>query len=525
MIERAFQRCIHLGPGAARLLSALCLYGCFESEPHGSSPDRERDGAVADGGAAGPTACGVVGRSVACVGPGGCAGGQICRPDGTFGPCDCGSAPRDAGGEPDAADDGGGAPGVEPPACGVGAACTRDEDCETGFSCVSELPIEIIASDLPDGADRLALTAFPGGVCSPLPLLNWDHSRACDPFAPEGRQGCGRCGNCSGINFAGGLLLVACLEPCVPSLTTSGCSRDGYSCDLTTHACMHGCSSDVECKIAKLDTDGDGLADTSSYDPESEGSCDPATLRCTRPGRAGAQAGDPCMFDDDCEADGFCYGADRTFAGNPYVDGYCSKDGCDNAGFECAGDGICAELRSWSSLRELGIACRKPCTHGAEAEALRLGSAGHGDTCRAGYMCLWNGVAGDASGHCMPGNYNDVAGPNLGAQCLGSSECYSPSGHGLCLTVEEGLSICSVMDCDAPGFDADICGEAGACVLLPDQRRTACMARCTDAGDCPAALGCALAEGLPTQSIGVCVPCVNDAECLAGQSCDRGRCG
>jgi hypothetical protein len=35
----------------------------------------------------------VAGASQACVGPGGCSGGQACRPDGSgFGPCDCGPA-------------------------------------------------------------------------------------------------------------------------------------------------------------------------------------------------------------------------------------------------------------------------------------------------------------------------------------------------------------------------------------------------------------------------------------------------
>jgi hypothetical protein len=58
------------------------------------------------------------GDTRACVGPGGCPGGQTCRPDGTgFGPCDCGAvktlpppvsvgdagAPATDGGTPDAA--------------------------------------------------------------------------------------------------------------------------------------------------------------------------------------------------------------------------------------------------------------------------------------------------------------------------------------------------------------------------------------------------------------------------------------
>lgn len=41
-----------------------------------------------DGGSSG--AC-VPGQSVACIGPGGCEGGQVCREDGTgYGECDCG---------------------------------------------------------------------------------------------------------------------------------------------------------------------------------------------------------------------------------------------------------------------------------------------------------------------------------------------------------------------------------------------------------------------------------------------------
>ncbi len=40
----------------------------------------------------------VPGSTQACVGPGGCSGGQVCRPEGTgFGPCDCGPAKTAAG--------------------------------------------------------------------------------------------------------------------------------------------------------------------------------------------------------------------------------------------------------------------------------------------------------------------------------------------------------------------------------------------------------------------------------------------
>jgi hypothetical protein len=52
------------------------------------------DAAAAD---AGPTAMACIpGRSVACVGPGGCSSNQVCNGDGTgYGPCNC--APKEAG--------------------------------------------------------------------------------------------------------------------------------------------------------------------------------------------------------------------------------------------------------------------------------------------------------------------------------------------------------------------------------------------------------------------------------------------
>ena len=35
--------------------------------------------------------CGAVGSTMACVGPGGCSGGQVCLADGSYGACDCGA--------------------------------------------------------------------------------------------------------------------------------------------------------------------------------------------------------------------------------------------------------------------------------------------------------------------------------------------------------------------------------------------------------------------------------------------------
>lgn len=59
--------------------------------------DRERPEPQLASDAGPPPAC-VPGSTQACVGPGGCSGGQVCRPEGTgFGPCDCGPAKTAAG--------------------------------------------------------------------------------------------------------------------------------------------------------------------------------------------------------------------------------------------------------------------------------------------------------------------------------------------------------------------------------------------------------------------------------------------
>jgi len=42
-----------------------------------------------------PSPACIPGATQACVGPGGCSGGQVCRPDGTgYGGCDCGSTTK-----------------------------------------------------------------------------------------------------------------------------------------------------------------------------------------------------------------------------------------------------------------------------------------------------------------------------------------------------------------------------------------------------------------------------------------------
>ena len=510
------------------IAAALAAGGCFgnragngDGNADSGEPASMPDGSV---GNQEGLPCGVVGRSVACVGPGGCSGGQACQADGTYGACDCG-APVGDGGAPET--DAAMPEPVSPPACGVGAACEQDSDCPDGFFCVQEQTAYYMVEGLPTGERRLARTFYPGGMCSPVRRLEYDTWGACDPFAPLRDQGCGDCGACGGDNFDTGLM-GACAEACTPSIGSTGCSRPEYTCDLASHTCRDGCVSDATCKFNSIDTNNDGLADLSQYDSASPSYCDDTTLRCRRPGTLGAQAGDPCTRNDDCEADGFCYTPDEGYAGLSYSGGYCSKEGCDTPGLECEGDGVCVRLRSLSQWPFAGQQCMQPCTQGNEPANLQFDQGGHGDTCRVGYMCLWGGKTGDASGVCVPGNYNDVTENNLGAFCTGLEQCYSPMGHGTCIALgTETLSqqLCIIQDCDAPGLPSDVCGPTGECVLLQDGRRTACLLRCDDASQCPTLLGCIDVDSSPNMFFGVCyLGCESDSECRTGETCVDGIC-
>lgn len=125
---------------------------------------------------AGATAC-VPGVSTACTGPAGCAGGQVCREDGSgYGPCDCGSA-QDAGADQHAAD---------------GA---------------------------PDSASDASHDSS-------------DASAACDPPCGTGEQCCaGACVSLTSLQHCG-----ACNEPCDPALA-SACELDA---DAGTATCRCG---------------------------------------------------------------------------------------------------------------------------------------------------------------------------------------------------------------------------------------------------------------------------------------------
>jgi hypothetical protein len=488
--------------GSALLL--LGLIGCGEDGKGGEESDAGRDGGSR------PASCSPIGVSVACTGVGGCAGAQLCMDNGRFGPCDCGPGPGSgsAGGG-----DGGGAAITT-----CGAACESAADCGGGF-CV---PPAERSADI-EGLGELASELFPGGMCSNKPLAAFGSTNACDPDPTLSgvAQGCGACGVCMPMQVSTGFATV-CREKCTPSATDNGCSRDEYTCGFGSGACVEGCSSDEECRVYVKDNDGDGFSDAVVYDSASAARCDMATRRCKVDGKAGAQAGDPCVRDDDCEEDGLCLTADSGDQEIAFTGGACTKTGCRIAGLECAGDGECLAPRSWD--QPFGTMCTRPCQHGAEPAGDQLGVAGHGQGCRPGYMCSWNGEDAEPAGSCLPGNYNAIAANNVGAICdpdNRSADCFSPFGHGRCMTFGSQTaeaSFCTVFDCDTPGMPETVCGTGNTCLALDDDFN-ACFKTCTNASVCGAGLACvALGASGPS----VCTfGCKVDSECKTGEVCNR----
>lgn len=385
--------------------------------------------------------------------------------------------------------------------CTVGEACTMARGCREG-DCYAESANEVGSVDdpinLPDGGvhDPVETTYWPGGYCVPMAISETVHA-TCDTSTDEG---CPDCASCISLGDDYSL----CFNKCTPSSTDNDVCRDGYECDIGINVCYFGCGSDDECRFYRADGNGDGdvvapddsnidtpVDDPLVWDVDSQATCNPDTFRCDQP--AGDKtAGEACEKSSECEENGVC------LTGIPYsVEGErigtCTKYGCDLEGRGCAGDAKCTD-------HFLGVhLCLAPCTLAAEADMaeLRHGETGHGVGCPQGYRCLWDGESDEVenNGVCFPGEYNDVAEPNIGAACNEDSECWSDFGMGQCLELSQlfGGGYCSMLDCDAPGIDSDsvnVCGENAACVAGLFSDTALCMEKCEAPADCRDGYAC-----------------------------------
>ncbi|MGD8860833.1 MAG: hypothetical protein PVI30_12555 [Myxococcales bacterium] len=406
-----------------------------------------------------------------------------------------------------------------------GAGCESTAECADGLFCDEEIDLSFPADGLPPGVDDVPSSAFPGGLCTPFPASGYDPTGedSCDPLAPVGAQGCGDDGVCIALTI-GMQTLVACRPACDPAAPDAGCGRFGYTCNFDSGACVEGCQSDEECRLQLVDSDGDGVADTQAYDDETEAICSPDSFRCELPDPGPGETGDPCDRLDECEADGLCLDPLQPVVGHPFPDGFCTKRGCDVDGRECGGDGaVCTQLRPWSDSNSSIPLCMTECTVGAEDEADVVGSDGHGEGCRSGYRCHYNGGEDAEDGVCVGGNYNDIEESNVGAACEEDADCYSPYGLGGCLFlsvagIQGPTGICSILDCAVPGIPQDVCGAGNPCIGL-NRDITFCATTCKGADDCADGYACADDDGDPgTERI--CYPaCFEDEECREGEEC------
>jgi hypothetical protein len=442
----------------------------------------------------------------------------------------------------------GGPPGVDlgrdgggGPTCGVGVQCDA-RGCNGLLICQGEIGYtQGAAGDpvyLPDGGT----TSFPGlyfqqGYCTNADIQSTGAREgspgACDPNPSDttpGADGCPACAKCVSIGpDPTGINIVQCYQRCAPSATTNPC-RTGYTCDLSNQVCIFGCQNDQECQLYREDTNGNGTLESDGPDggvPQDRlrldiaggATCAAATGRCTQPGTTGAEAGDTCVLDSQCEQDGRCI-SDLSSPG--WTDGYCTKFGCDVLG--CAGGGKCLDVGGGTNL------CSVPCKINSVPADANTGVDSHDDSCRPGYACFWdglNGVTATINGGCLAGNYNPIATENIGAACndpdgpdgprSSDEQCWSPYGLGRCIFAE-AIGECTILGCNM--LPADACGVGNQCVDLGGT--FGCLRTCTVPADCSAdggrpSFGC---SQILTTGPKMCYPgCLLNADCNTGYVC------
>lgn len=274
------------------------------------------------------------GRSEACIGPGGCAGGQQCNAEGTgFGACDCGSqmpadsgtTTMDAGGTDAGGTDSGVDAGPVNPGLADGGACdpfSRDggfNGCAAGRKCAwiqtGQAPATGQLGCVPNGTvsgsglctlgdagvdDCVGGTVCSGTTCSPV----------CDTANPSacGLDNCvayaGLYEDMNGDHFAG-----ACVEACDPltQLRTSGMPcPSNQGCYLLSS--MEGTTS--VCANA-----GTRMHNAIITGPAYANSCVPGAMPRPR-------------FDGGSECGGLCRPADVTVGVNTASEGGVGADSC-----------------------------------------------------------------------------------------------------------------------------------------------------------------------------------------------------
>ncbi|MEM9188204.1 MAG: hypothetical protein AAGF12_03465 [Myxococcota bacterium] len=395
-------------------------------------------------------------------------------------------------------------PDATPVGCGIGDNCTAARGCALpGSSCQEPLGAGPTGGGTDPIFDDMGMatamtftsTLFGMGYCTTALVNLGATPPSCDL---NDEASCPAGSSCQSLGTLDGIPRTFCAKDCEFSITENTCLVGGCpgnnACN-TNDFCLDGCNGDnLLCQVERVDTNGDGTIDAPGMGmmavdqltiapAAANARCEAATNNCTHDGTAGAEAGQGCTRDTDCEAGGFCiygYGEPGDWGSGAARPGYCSKLRCDTAGNECAGAGKCQE-------RGLGIdLCLKECTVANTVGGDRFAPNADCD----GAQCFWDGVtpAGMPNGGCIPGNYNAITTDNVGAACLDAagaqddSLCASPYGGGDCLEIG-GLASCVVRGCADPGKTVeDTCGADGTCATFTGG--SLCFETCTAAADC-----------------------------------------
>ncbi|HVY40843.1 MAG TPA: hypothetical protein VHM31_23050 [Polyangia bacterium] len=296
----------------------------------------------------------------------------------------------------------------------------------------------------------------------------------------------------------------------------------GCAGDCASGFCVDGVCCDTACTDTCKSCDIPGAPGVCSFVPA--GSPPPSATTCPKSDVA------TCGLDGTCDGQGSC----RQYpAGVVCKPGTCQGAAvtggqvCDGAGSCQAGpQTICAPFGCDATAGQCFPDCRSDadCVAGVKCVSGSCGPKPQGAVCASGSQC--------ASGFCADGVCCNVA-------CTGACvSCNQPSRQGICWPVEAGVAdphkVCRDQGAPSCG-QTGVCDGLGACGLY--KAETVCAApscSATDhlktAGTCDG-LGICRPQGdescAPFRcSGGSCLSrCTTDADCVGGQSCQKGSCG
>lgn len=417
------------------------------------------------------------GESIACVGPGGCPGGQACNSAGSsFEECKCNPDPADAGVDLDAGIDagtgnGGGAGGGS----SVGGGTASGGGSENG-----------------GGTGAGGGSAGNGGGTG------------------SGGAGAGTGGSGGGNNCVSG-------DPC---MVAAQCHIGQISCASGSPVCTdmgsapNGtmCNDGNACTMTDSCVSGTCVGSNSVSCPSPDqchdlGVCNPATGICSNPVKPNGPScmpSDACYTSGTCQADGSCLGTIPKCSGDVCDTGSCAQGVCGSSpkpdgtfcgtNDRCLG-GVCTMCVDNVDCAPSGNPChagKTSCASGTSV-CVDMGSLQDFSNCSDGNACTLNDwcVSGACTGHAS------MKTCPMPSECQSAVTCDSSTGNCDVTNKPDGMA-CSFGLCES---GVCTCGLSGGKCCYPGGAVTACGT----------GLQCSVESGGPT---GTCSPCGG-----SGQAC------